>query len=276
MIKILLRIKLLHSETLNLILCIIIGICLVPSLLCADQATHTYDRQSIRYPSMDTGQVWAKIGGTSSTTPKRDTGQTWKEAGDYSSSNLKMDAGKTGAALGENASPDLTKDTGQIHTMSGENSSPTLIQGSQIKRNQYAPDSEIKKRLKARRHKTLRSLENGNNQKASIHKSSLLEIRDEENQKTSTDKPVHPKKIPPPERTVFETQKTNQPVKNWHHKHALYDVECGLKMARIVVTYYFDKRDTLLSSNISPDAQWYHIYPGSFEEKLYEDICHPR
>ncbi len=224
---------------------------------------------------MDTGQVWAKIGGTSSPTPKMDTGRTWKKAGG-NSSNLKVDAGKTGAALGENALSDLTKDTGQIHTMSGENSSPTLIHGSPIIRNEYAPKSEIKKRLKARRLKTLRSLENGNNQKASVNTSSLLEIRDKENQKTSAEKPVTPKKIPPPERTVFETHKTNQPVKNWHHKHALYDVECGLKMARVVVTYYFDKRDTLLSSNISPDSQWYHIYPGSFEEKLYEDICHPR
>jgi len=96
-----------------------------------------------------------------------------------------------------------------------------------------------------------------------------------ENQKTSTDKPDQPKKILLAEAKRPEIVKTDKPVKNWHHKQELFDIDCSEKLARVVVTYYFDKRETVLKSSQTPDAQWYHIYPGSFEEQLYIEICNP-
>lgn len=268
--------KLLRSGIWCSFLSLLIALFLVPSFLFADQLTHTYDKQSIRYPSMDTGQVWAKIGVTPSPALKMDAGRIWTKAGENSSSNLKMNSGRTGTTIGENSSPTLNRDTGQVQTTVGDNSSPTVTQGSPIIKNELAPDSEIKKRIKLRRLKALRALENGNTQKASLNKSLPLKAQDKENQKTSTGKSVQPKKTASSEGTGLEIPRTSQPGKNWHHKQELYDVECGLKLARVVVTYYFDRRDTLLSSSISPDAQWNHIYPGSFEEKLYTEICNPR
>lgn len=64
--------------------------------------------------------------------------------------------------------------------------------------------------------------------------------------------------------------------RGWHHKQELYDVDCAEKLARVVFTYYFDKQEKVVGSKQTTDAKWQHIYPGSFEERLYTDICHPR
>jgi hypothetical protein len=268
--------KLLRSGIRHSFLSLLIALFLLPSFLFADQLTHTYDKQSIRYPSMDTGQVWAKIGATPS--PALKMGAVWisTKTGENSSSNLKTNDVRTGTTIGENSSFNLNRDTGQVRTTVGENSLPTVTQGSPVINNDLVQDTEIKKRLKSRRLKTIQALENGNARKASLNKSLPLKALNKENQKTSAGKSVQPRKTVSSEGTGFSIPKTRHPGKNWHHKQELYDVECGLKLARVVVTYYFDRKEKLLSSNISPDAEWYHIYPGSFEEELYAEICHPR
>ena len=257
-------------------LSLLIALFLLPPFLFADQSTQTYDKQTIRYPSMDTGQVWAKSGATPAPPLKTDPGQIRPQVGENSSSNLNTSTGRNETKSGENASSNLKKETGQVRTTAGENSSPTVTQGSQIIKNESAPDTEAKKRMKLRRLKALRAQENGNNQKIALHTSSPMKTGNSGIQKTSVSKSEQPRKTASSQGSGLEIKKNSQAGKNWHHKQELYDVECGLKLARVVVTYYFDRRDTLLNSNLSPDAEWYHIYPGSFEEKLYTEICNPR
>jgi hypothetical protein len=270
------KVKPLHSGMGCLFLSLLIALFLLPSFLFADQSTQTYDKQTIRYPSMDTGQVWVKSGATPPPPLNTGPGQIRPTVGDNSSSNLNTNTGRNTTTTGGNASPNLNRETGQVRTTPGENSSPTATQGSQITKNESAPDTEAKKRMKLRRLNALRAQENGNNQKIALHTSSPVKTGTSGTQKTSVSKSEQPRKTASSQGSGIELQKTSQAGKTWHHKQELYDVECGLKMARVVVTYYFDRRDTLLKSSISPDAEWYHIYPGSFEEKLYTDICHPR
>jgi hypothetical protein len=205
----------------KLVFSISIGIFMMPSFLCAQESTQTYDRESIRYPSMNTGQVWAKIGKDSFSDPRQE---------------------------------------------------------SQLMKHDISQDGETRVIKKT------------------IPKTSRQAYK-KENQKASTNKSVHIKKIHLSKGTTSEAlkadgygknrqlkqelhdsemQKSNQPKKNWHHKQELYDVDCGEKLARVVFTYYFDKQERLLGSSPTHDAKWQHIYPGSFEEQLYTEICHPR
>ncbi len=55
-----------HEKPCGVFLCLLIGIFILPSAPFAGEAMQTYDKESIRYTSMDTGQVWAKVGGSSS------------------------------------------------------------------------------------------------------------------------------------------------------------------------------------------------------------------
>jgi hypothetical protein len=212
---------LLHRGIITLLLSIFIGIFTLPSFLCAQESSQTYDRDTIRYPSMNTGQVWAKIGKSSFSNP------------------------------------------GQV---------------SQIMKNDSAQNGEARTSKKAQP-----KISNQENKK--------------EIQKASTDRSLQKKKVHLAKKTSSETPKSDEygknrqstkelhdsemqtasPLKkNWHHKQELYDVDCAEKLARVVFTYYFDKQEKLLGSRQTNDSKWKHIYPGSFEEQLYTEICHPR
>ena len=211
----------LHWGLIKVVLFIFIGTFMLPSFLYAQESKQTYDRDSIRYPSMNTGQVWAKIGKDSFSDPSQEY---------------------------------------------------------QLMKHDITQDGETKM-LKKTLPKTSRQAYKKENQKASTNKSvhlkkiHLAKVTTSEAPKTDGYGKNRQLKQ---ELHDSEMQKSNLSKNNWHHKQELYDVDCGEKLARVVFTYYFDKKERLLGSSPTHDAKWQHIYPGSFEEQLYTEICHPR
>jgi hypothetical protein len=265
-----------HTGLARSFLCMIIGMFTLPSFVYAAEAMQTYDRQSIRYPSMNTGQIWAKIGGNSSPNPDMGAGKISTKVGGNSSPDLDAETGKASTKTGGDSSSNPGADTKQVSTKNEGNSSPNLNRESKILNNETSQGTEIKKRLKKKSSRKVRAQNNNGSQTVTVNNNpSRLKTDDKENQKTSVNKPVQPKKVLLADGKKSEIAKADQPVKNWHHKQELYDIDCGEKLARVVVTYYFNKREMLLKSSQTPDAEWYHIYPGSFEEQLYTEICNP-
>jgi hypothetical protein len=265
-----------HTGLVRSFLYILIGIFALPSFVYAAQAMQTYDRQSIRYPSMYTGQIWAKIGGNSSPNLDMGAGKVSTKVGGDSSPNLNGEAGKASTKVGGNSSSNPSADTKQVSTKDNGSSAPSLNRESRILKNETNQGTETKKRLKKKSSQKVRAQYNKGSQTVTANNKPLQLITDnKENQKTSTNKPVQPKKFLLADGKKSEIAKADQPLKNWHHKQELYDIDCSEKLARVVDTYYFDKRETLLKSSQTPDAKWYHIYPGSFEEQLYTEICNP-
>ena len=219
----------------NLFVTIFICVFTLPSLLFAEEPVRTYDRQSIRYPSMDTGQVWAKIRKNS-----------------YSYSNLNKES-----QLGNN---DITQDR-------------------ETKRVKKLPSKTSRSIRKSESQITSRQTDKKEDQKNSLNKTSpLTKVNFTEGMTWEI-----PKSNPGGEDRHYEQEpydseipKSKQSGKNWNYKQVLYDVDCSEKKARTLVTYYFDKSDKPLGLKQTPDAKWYHIYPRSFEEQLYTEICHPR
>jgi hypothetical protein len=212
---------LLQRGLITLVLSIFIGILTLPSFLHAQESTQTYDRDSIRYPSMNTGQVWAKIGQETVLNPGQES--------------QIMNNNST-----QNGEAKISKKT-----------QPKISNKSYKKINQKESTNKLLQKKKVHlanktTSETAKSDEYGKNRqsKQELHGS--------------------------------EMQKTNHLKKSWHHKQELYDVDCGEKLARVVFTYYFDKQERLLGSSPTDNAKWQHIYPGSFEEQLYTEICHPR
>jgi hypothetical protein len=251
------KIKKLRLGLVRSFLCMLIGMFALPSLVFAAEPTQSYDRQSIRYPSMYTGQIWAKVGGNSSP-------------------NLDVGAGKASTKIGGDSPSNPGADTKQVSTKGEGSSASGLNQESKILKNETNQGTEIKKRLKKKSSRKVRAQNNNGSQTVTANNKPLQLISDnKENQKTSTNKPVQPKRILLADGKKAEMPKVDPPAKNWHHKQELYDIDCSEKLARVVVTYYFNKREALLKSSKTPDAEWYHIYPGSFEEHLYTEICNP-
>jgi len=246
-----------HTELVRSLLYMLISMFALPSFVFAAESTQTYDRQSIRYPSMYTGQIWAKVGGNSSP-------------------NLDMGVGKVSTKTGANLSSNPGADTNRVSTRDDGSSAPSLNQESKIQKNETTQGTEIKQRLKKKSSKKVRAQNNNGSQTITSSNKPLQLITDnKENQKTSTNKPVQPKKTLLAAGKKAEIAKADQLAKSWHHKQELYDIDCTDKLARVVVAYYFDRRESLLKSSKTPDAEWYHIYPGSFEERLYAEICNP-
>ncbi len=177
-----------------------------------------------------------------------------------------MFVGRIWARSGDAPTPVVEGNEGRISTGAKEKSSTNLKAG---------PNSEIKKKLKQKRLKTIQALEKEKAQKTVSNQSSPPPALNIENQKTSEGKTMLPIKTASSKAAGFVSPRARQSGRNWHHKQELYDVECGQKLARVVATYYFDKEEKILSSNVYPDPQWYHIYPRSLEEKLYVEVCHP-
>ena len=267
-----------HAGLVKLLLYMLIGMFTLPPFVFAAEPIQTYDRQSIRYPSMYTGQIWAKIGRNSSPVIM-DMGKVSTKIGGNSSPNLNVETGNAPTKAGGNSSSNsgnTAADLKQVSTKDEGNSSPSLNQESKIQKNGTTKGVETKKRLKKKSSQKVRVENNKGSQTAAVNNKPLpLKTDDKENQKASPDKPDQPKKVLLADVKTSEIAKADKPVKNWHHKQELYDIDCSEKLARVVVTYYFDKRETLLKSTQTPDAKWYHIYPGSFEEQLYTEICNP-
>ncbi len=273
-----------HTGFVKAFLYTLIGMFALPSLVFATEPTQSYDRQSIRYPSMYTGQIWAKIGGNSPSS----AGKVYNKVGGDSSPNLNDEAGKASTKAVGNSSSSPGADTKQVSTKDDGSRTLNVNQESKIRKNETTRGTEIKKRLKKKSPNKVRVQNNKGSQTATLNnkpsqpttetannKPLQLATDNKENQKTSTDKPDQPPKILLADGKKSETARADKPVKNWHHKQELYDIDCSEKLARVVVTYYFDKRETILKSSQTPDAKWYHIYPGSFEEQLYIEICNP-
>ncbi len=265
-----------HTGLVRSFLYMLIVMFVLPSFVYAAEAMQTYDRQSIRYPSMYTGQIWAKIGGNSSPNLDMGVGKASPKVGGNSTPNLNMETGNDSTKSGGDSSSNLGADTKQVSTKDDGISSSNLNQESKIRKNETTQSTEIKKRLKKKSSKKVQAQNNSGSQTATANNKPLQLIKDNtENHKTSTNNPVQPKKILLADGKKAEIAKADQAVKNWHHKQELYDIDCSEKLARVVVTYYFNKKETLLKSSKTPDAEWYHIYPGSFEEQLYTEICNP-
>ena len=225
--------ELMRSGFSNLFVTIFICVFTLPSLLFAEEPVRTYDRQSIRYPSMDTGQVWAKIRKNS-----------------YSNLNKESQLGKN----------DITQDR-------------------EIKRVKKLPSKTSRPIRKSESQITSRQTDKQENQNKSLNKTSqLTKVNFTEGITSEIPKsnPGGEDRHHEQELNDSEAPKSNQPEKNWNYKQVLYDVDCSQKKARVLVTYYFDKSDKPLGLKQTPDAKWYHIYPRSFEEQLYTEICHPR
>ena len=283
------RKKRFHTGLVKLFLYMLIGIFTLPSFAFAAEPAQSYDRQSIRYPSMYTGQIWAKIGAKSS--PNLDMSArnvSSNKVGGDSSANLNGEAGKALTRAVGNTSASPGADTRQVSTKDDGSRIPNVNQETKVRKNETTRGTETKKRWKKKSPQKVRAQNNKGNQTATLNNKASQPAAEtainkplqpttdnKEDQKTSTDKPDQPKKIVLAEGKKPGIAKADQPVKNWHHKQELYDIDCSEKLARVVVTYYFDKRETLLKSSQTPEAQWYHIYPGSFEEQLYIEICNP-
>jgi hypothetical protein len=203
----------------NLFVTVFICVFTLPSLLFAEEPLRTFDRQSIRYTSMDTGQVWAKIRENS-----------------YSNLNKESQPGKKVKKLPSKTSRQIRKSESQISSLKTD------------KKDNQNKSSQLKN--------------------ANLTEGTTSEV---------------PKSNPGGEDRHHEQElydseipKSNQPGKNWNYRQVLYDVDCSEKKARVLVTYYFDKSDKPSGLKQTPDAKWYPIYPRSFEEKLYTEICNPR
>ena len=246
--------ELMRSGFSNLFVTIFICVFTLPSLLFAEEPVRTYDRQSIRYPSMDTGQVWAKIRKNS-----------------YSNLNKESQLGKN----------DITQDreTKRVKKLPSKTSRPIRKSKSQI---------------------TSRQTDKKENQNNSLNKTSqLTKVNFTEGMTSEIPKSnpggddrhdeqeLNDSEVPKSNQSGknwnyrqalynSEMPKSKQPGINWNYKQVLYDVDCSQKKARVLVTYYFDKSDKPLGLKQTPDAKWYHIYPRSFEEQLYIEICNPR
>ena len=240
----------------HLILFVVTGIFLAPTCLFAGEVITTYDKKNIWYPSMFVGRIWVKSGEAPPPALEGDEGRASTGAKENSSSSLKADPGSNGAAVEKNSSTAITQSAPVIKTES-------------------VRSAEIKKKLKQKRLKTIQALEKGKAKKTASDQLSPTQASNKENQKTSEGKPIQPIKTASSKAAGLVTPGARQSGRSWHHKQELYDVECGQKLVRVVATYFFDREETLLGSNISTEPQWYHIYPGSVEEKLYVELCHP-
>ncbi len=240
----------------HLILYVITGIFLTPTCLFADEVITTYDKNTIWYPSMYVGRIWARSGEASPPALEGNEGRISTGAKEKSFTNLKADPNSNGATVEKNSSIAITQSAPVITTES-------------------VRSSEIKKKLKQKRLTTIQALKKEKAQKTASNQLSPTQASNKENQKTSEGKTIQPRKIASSKAAGFVTPRARHSGRNWHYKQELYDVECGQKLARVVATYYFDREETLLGSNVSSDPQWYHFYPGSLEEKLYVELCHP-
>ena len=254
--KILTASKQFNLVIIHLILYVVIGIFLLPSILFAGEVITTYDKKTMWYPSMFVGRIWVKSGEAAPHVLEGDEGQISSGAKEKSSSNLKADPSSNGASVEKSSSTAITQSAPAITTES-------------------LRSSEIKKKLKKKRLKAVRTLGKEKALKTASNQSSPTQASNKENQKTSEVKTIQPIKTASSKAAAFVSPRARHSGRNWHHKQELYDVECGQKLVRVVATYYFDREETLLSSKVYPDPQWYHIYPRSLEEKLYVELCHP-
>jgi len=261
----------------------IVSLCLIPCCLQAAEIASTVDTKTIHYPSMFVGQVWVRSGEPSSQPKDGGEGRIVTGREENSSSNLKTDHDST-AVKGDKKSP----------------SAVTQV-SSDIKK-ESAPDSEAIKKLKEKRLKNLQAQEKRKAKTTSSDGTSLpVAGKEEENnpegkikktasnrafsaqaagkekaqEKTSEGKAAQLKMLASVRTTDAAISNMGSPGKKWHHKQDLYNVECGQRLARVVSTYYFDQNGSLVSSKIHSDDQWYHIYPGSVEEKIFIEVCHP-
>jgi len=236
--------ELMRSGFSNLFVTIFICVFTLPSLLFAEEPVRTYDRQSIRYPSMDTGQVWAKIRKNS-----------------YSNLNKESQLGKKVKKLPSKTSRPIRKSESQItsrQTDQKENQNKFLNKTSPLTKVNFTEGmtSEIPKSNPGGEDRHYEQELNDSEVPKSNQSGKNWNYR----------QALYNSEMP----------KSKQPGINWNYKQVLYDVDCSQKKARALVTYYFDKSDKPLGLKQTPDAKWYHIYPRSFEEQLYTEICHPR
>jgi hypothetical protein len=235
-----------QRKLIQLFLSIIIGIFMLPSFLCAQESKQTYDKDSIRYPSMNTGQVWAKIGKDGLPIPGHNSQQI-----------MKNDSTQNGDAKA------LTKTQPKVSSQVYKNGVPNS-EATLQKKTQYKASNQTYKK---------------GNQNA-VTNNLLQQRRGHIAKKKTSETPKsddsEKNRQLKPEMNDSDKQMAYNLNRGWHHKRELYDVDCAEKLARVVFTYYFDKQEKVVGSKQTNDAKWQHIYPGSFEEQLYIDICHPR
>lgn len=237
---------LLKRELLQFFFPILIGIFILSPSLCAQESKQTYDKDSIRYPSMNTGQVWAKIGKDGLPIPSHNSQQI-----------MKNDSAQNGDAKA------ITKTQPKVSSQAYKNGVPNSEATLQKKTQSKASNQTYKKGNQ-------NAVTNNLLQKRRGHVAKKTTSEAQKSDENGKNKQSNP------EMNVSDKQMAYNLNRGWHHKRELYDVDCAEKLARVVFTYYFDRQDRLVGSRQTNDAKWQHIYPGSFEEQLYTDICHPR
>ena len=287
----------------------IIGLYLAPSCWPAGDVVATYDKKTIRYPSMFVGHIWVKSGEGSSAVRDGSEGRISTRNQETASSDLKTNPDGTGAKTENDSTRSLTKS-------SEDNKKESVRQSETIKQlkqkrlktiqarekrkaekaaaEQSARQGAVKENEKTAENKSSKAtskpsssmqvagtddekISEGNSQKATSKPSSSQHVagKDKENEMTSEGKTTQLKTSASARATDVSLFRTGRLGKNWHHKQDLYAVECGQRLARVVATYYFDRSESLVSSKVHPENEWYHICPGSMEEKLFVELCHP-
>ena len=118
---------------------VISGILLTPSYLLAGDVITTYDKKTIWYPSMYVGRIWARSGEAKPPSLEGEKGRISTEAKEKSSSSIKADPSIKGAAV-------------------DKSSSTAITQGAPVVTTESVRSSEIKKKLKQKRLKTIQAM----------------------------------------------------------------------------------------------------------------------
>ena len=153
----------------RLIFYVIIGIFLTPTCLFAGEVISTYDKKTIWYPSMYVGRIWARSGEAPPPALEGDEERISTGTKEKSSTNLKADPSSNGATVEKNSLTAITQ------------SAPVITAES-------VRSSEIKRKLKQKRLKTIQALEKEKAQKTASNQSSSTQATNKESQKTSEGK----------------------------------------------------------------------------------------
>ncbi len=62
---------------------------------------------------------------------------------------------------------------------------------------------------------------------------------------------------------------------NYEYTEGLWELDCSKSLFRLLYFCAYDKNGDILTSMVTPDAEWSFILPGSAGEALFEAVCNP-
>jgi hypothetical protein len=60
---------------------------------------------------------------------------------------------------------------------------------------------------------------------------------------------------------------------DYAYTEGLWELDCARNMFRLLYFCAYDKENKIITSNLSPDAEWSHIMQGSAGETIQEVVC---